>query len=182
MNKKTIEILKNLEKTKEKYWCVSKEVGAFLNQLIKNSKFKKIFEIGTSIGYSGIWLADALTSNKGTLYTIESHKERFELARENFKKSGLKNIKQIFGHAPEKIPATLKNLDMVFLDATKYEHISYFEKIENKIKKGGLIITDNINSHHKDLAPFISYLQAQKNWSTIILDIDKGISISQKTC
>ena len=170
-----------LLKSQESFWNISPEVAIFLNLLIKDRSFQKVLEIGSSNGYSGIWLAEALSKTNGKLYSIESHKKRFTLAKENFQKSGLSShITQIFGHAPEDIPLAPKFFDMAFFDATKYEHQSYFEKIENRIKKGGLIITDNAISHKKELSTFFKTLESKKNWKSELLNIGTGLHISQK--
>src|SRR3990167_5522411 len=152
MQTKLQKLLRSLEKTRHLYWNIDRQTGQFLNLLIRERKFKTVLEIGTSNGYSALWLAEALTHNKGRLYTIESHKvDRYQLALKNFGKSGLKNIAPILGHAPQVIPKTPRIFDMAFLDATKYETIDYFKAIEKRIKKGGLIVTDNANTHKKSL-------------------------------
>lgn len=174
-------LLKSLEKYSKDFWNINKNTGAFLNLLIKDRNIKIALEIGTSNGYSGIWLAEALSHTNGHLYTIESHKDRHLLAWKNFKKSKLNNfISPILGHAPETIPIYPKYFDLAFFDATKYEHVNYFHALKNRIKKGGLIITDNINSHKKDLLPYIKTVSRSKNWLSIKLDIGTGLLISLK--
>lgn len=174
-------LLRSLEKTRHLYWNIDRQTGQFLNLLIRERKFKTVLEIGTSNGYSAIWLAEALTHNKGHLYTIESHKQdRYNLALENFKKSGLKNITAIVGHAPQTIPKNPHNFDMAFLDATKYETVDYFNAIEKRIKKDGIIVTDNIDTHKKDLLPFMKTLKNSRKWTSAILNIGSGLMISQK--
>lgn len=175
-------LLKSLSKTREKYWNISPKTGQFLNFLISEKKPKNVLEIGTSNGYSGIWIAEALSHFNGHLYTIESHKkERFHLAQKNFEQSGLSPyITSILGHAPEAIPPKPKYFDLVFLDATKYEHLDYFQALENRLKKGGMIITDNINSHKKDLAPYLKAIKKNKSWHNYHLNIGTGLMISSK--
>lgn len=176
------DLLKNLEKTREKYWNITPETGLFLNLLIKDRKYKKILEIGTSNGYSGIWLAEGLKATNGHLYTVESHKkERFNLATENFKKAGLsKYITQILGHAPEDIPKTPRKFDLAFFDATKYEHIDYFNTLKTRIKKGGIIVTDNINSHEKELAEYRRAVTKNPQFHSVKLDLGTGLLLSYR--
>lgn len=181
MQTKLKPLLRYLEKIRHLYWNINRPTGQFLNLLIREFKFKTVLEIGTSNGYSAIWLAEALTHNKGHLYTIESHKQdRYNLAIENFKKSGLKNITAIVGHAPQVIPQQPRIFDMAFLDATKFETIDYFKAIEKRIKKDGIIVTDNINTHKKDLLPFMETLKNSRDWASTILNIGSGLMISQK--
>lgn len=177
-----LQLLKELEKTREKYWNISPETGLFFNLLIKERKYLTVLEIGTSNGYSGIWLASALKATKGHLYTIESHKkERFHLAAENFKKAKLtKHITQILGHAPEAIPAKPRFFDLAFFDATKYEHIDYFNALKNRIKKGGMIITDNINSHEKELTEYLKAVKKNPDFLSIKLNLGTGLLLSYR--
>lgn len=182
MQEKTKTTLLELEKTASKYWNITREVGQFLNLLIKDRKYKKVLEIGTSTGYSALWIAEALSHNKGHLYTIESHqKERAKLAKENFKKSGLAaHITLIEGHAPEAIPSSPKHFDLIFLDATKYEYPQYFAVLKNRLKKGGMIIADNAESHKKELKEYRKLLENSPNFENFHLKIGSGLMVSIK--
>lgn len=175
--------LKSLQKTIDIYWNIGEHSGQFLNLLIKTFKSKKVLEIGTSNGYSGIWIAEALAENKGHLYTIESHKkERFGLATNNFKKAKLsKNITQILGHAPEAIPSFPKFFDLILMDATKYEYCDYLNALISRTKKNSIIIADNIISHEKDLKKFAKIIASLKNFQTFKLNIGKGLLLSIRT-
>jgi len=187
MKSKVKSLLKELEKTREKYWNIDPEVGLLLNQIIQHQNYKSVLEIGTSNGYSGIWLAEGLSKTGGHLYTIESNLKgksgmpgRFYLAKENFKKAGLSTyITQISGHAPGAIPKKPLKFDLAFFDATKFEYPTYLSALAARIKKGGLIIADNINSHKKELAPYTKKIAALKNFKTTHLNIGTGLLISQ---
>ncbi|MFA5947509.1 MAG: class I SAM-dependent methyltransferase [Candidatus Gracilibacteria bacterium] len=182
MDNKIKSLLLELEKTSHIYWNIPRETGLFLNILAKTIKAKNILEIGTSNGYSGIFLAEAMSKTSGHLYTIESHKkERFYLAQKNFKTSGLsKYITQVLGHAPEAIPSHPKHFDMIFLDATKFEYIKYLEEIIPRTKKESIIIADNINSHRKSLLPYIKKIRSLKSFSTFLYPLGSGILVSVK--
>ena len=175
-------LLKELEKTREDFWNITPEVGEFIYNLILDREYRSVLEIGTSNGYSGLWLASALEKTGGTLYTVESNKKkRWPLAQENFQKSGLNNIVSILGHAPEAIPDNPKSFDLAFFDATKFEHTSYFEHIQNRINKGGIIISDNINSHREVMQKYIDHINSQKNWQSQEFSLGTGLLISQFT-
>jgi len=182
-------LLNKLALTRETFWNIHEEVGEFLNLLIISQKYKTVLEIGTSNGYSGIWLAEALSQVAKTsktksphLYTIESNlKKRFPLATENFKKAGLsKYITQILGHAPEVIPKTPHKFNLAFFDATKYEHILYWNAVKHRINKGGTIIVDNITSHKEALKNFTKEVQKDKSFTTITLPLGTGLLIAVK--
>lgn len=204
-------LLKSLEKTAGEYWNVCPETGQFINLIIKDRGCRTVLEIGTSNGYSGIWIAKALKytdAKKNTatcvansdsmgkftatphpatpiLYTIESNKERFNLAKENFKKCGLnKYVMQMLGHAPEDFPVCFPRgipfLDLVFFDATKSEHLGYFKAVAPYVKKGGLIIADNVISHRKDLTPYLNAIKSSRAWRSIKLKLGNGLLVSKK--
>ncbi len=180
MNNEINQLLKDLEKTRQTFWNITPEVGEFLANLIIEHNFQTVLEIGTSNGYSALHLARALTKTGGHLYTIESNlKKRFPLAQETFAKSGLTNITLILGHAPEAIPKTPEKFDLAFFDATKKEHLKYFQTLENRINKGGYIITDNIHSHPEALAPFIETIKKTPNWQTTELPLGTGLLLAK---
>ncbi|MBU1151659.1 O-methyltransferase [Patescibacteria group bacterium] len=173
-------ILNKLEKTQKQFWNISREVGIFLHTLIKETKIKKILEIGTSNGYSAIWMASALKETGGHLYTMESNKRiRYPLALQNIQAAGLQEqITAILGHAPQDLPTLPKTFDLIFLDATKHEHLSYLEALLPRTRKGSIIITDNALSHQKELSPYLKAVQTNPKLKTSILNIGTGLAIS----
>jgi len=206
MDKKILKLLNELDKTRGDFWNISKETGVFLNTLIRTSNIKKILEIGTSNGVSAIYMAEALkekakllkkkssakSSTKPTsirsqktfhLYTIESNfKLRFPLATANFAKAKLEPyITQILGHAPEVIPTKPQYFDLIFLDATKYEHVDYLKAIISRTRKGSIIITDNAISHKEALTPYFKAISKLKNFQTNLVEIGSGLLISVGT-
>ena len=81
---KTEEVLSSLEKTRTEFWNLDRECANFLNTLIKINNSKNVLEIGTSNGYSGIWILEALKETKGKFTTIEFWEKRQSVARKNF--------------------------------------------------------------------------------------------------
>ncbi len=183
MQKKISQLLISLEKTNKIFWNISRETGQFLNLLVKELRCKKILEIGTSNGYSGIWLAEALSHSGGHLYTMESHaKGRHALGRETFKKSGLnKYITHLLGHAPEAIPAHPKIFDLIFLDATKEEYVKHFTALKNRVKKNGILIADNLHSHKEALKDFIKAIKSEPSWKVTELNLGTGLLVGVKS-
>jgi len=99
MNEKSLNVLKELEKTSTDFWNIAPETANFLNMLIKISNSKNAVEVGTSNGYSGVWLAKALKVTGGKLTTIEYYEKRIALALENFKKCEVDEIKKRRNHS-----------------------------------------------------------------------------------
>lgn len=176
-------ILTELEAVREDgnpTWNISRDTGIFLNTLLRKIQPKRALEIGTSTGYSGMWIAEALSHHDGKLITVESHDGRFEQAQINFSKSGLTNITQVAGHAPEILEQIEGTFDFMFFDATKYEHISYFETLEKRLNPGGVIITDNVLSHAEELKPYRELLESKPTFQSCIIPIGTGLMMSVK--
>lgn len=87
-DKTTQNTLIELEKTQHQFWNISRVTAEFLYSLIRTQKSKNVLEIGTSNGYSGIWLGKAVKSTGGHLTTIEFYDKRLDIAKENFKNAG----------------------------------------------------------------------------------------------
>lgn len=195
MNQDIFKVLERLEEVpgrKEKFWNVPRETGNFLNMLVRASGARKVLEIGTSNGYSGLWFAEALSHTGGKLYTVESHRERFELARKNVEEAGAENVvRQIFGHAPEIFsqPDFLDlmaedggagEFDLVFLDATKMEYRSYLDAVEPLLRKDGLLVADNVVSHRDELENFFAAVQKNREFRSVTLPLGSGLLVALK--
>ncbi len=176
------EVLTNLEKTQKDFWNISRASANFLNMLIKISGAKNVVEVGTSNGYSGIWIAGALKETGGHLTTIEYYEKRILPARENFKKCGVEDIITIKqGSACDVLKTLDGEFDFAFIDANKGEYIKYFDLIDPKLKKGGIITADNITSHPKKVAPFVEKIKSDPNYQVEILDLPGGMLVAYKT-
>ena len=118
--------------------------GRFLSIITKLIKPKKILEIGTYTGYSAICMAEGLIEN-GIIHTIDINEELVSIQNKYFAKSKCNNsIIQHVGDARNIIKSINEKFDLVFLDADKENYIEYYELIIEKVKKGGLIIADNV--------------------------------------
>jgi caffeoyl-CoA O-methyltransferase len=114
---------------------------ALLSHLIKPSA---ILEIGTFTGYSALCLAEGLQED-GKLYTIDINEELEDMVRSYISEAGFDNkIQQIIGNALTVIPSLSHTYDIVFIDADKVNYSNYFDLVIEKVKKGGLIIADNV--------------------------------------
>lgn len=188
MDQKVEKILRELESPhldEAPFWNVPPATGVFLNSLVGLVKAQKVLEIGTSNGYSGICLAEALSHTDGVLYTVESHQKRFAMAKENFAKSGLeKFIRQVPGHAPEILYEKEREWDwlwdLVFIDATKMEYQSYAEFLVGRVRSGGLIIADNAVSHGREMKGYLDFVNSHPDLRTVVLPFDKGVALSVK--
>jgi len=177
----SLEVLRELEKTSVDFWNISPATGNFLNMLIRISGSKNVLEVGTSNGYSGIWLAKALKVTGGKLTTVEYYQKRIDLALDNFKKCGVADIITVKQGSACVVLETLEDeIDFAFIDANKGEYVKYFDIINLKLKKGAIIACDNITSHPEKVASFVDKIQADPNYQVEILDLPAGLLLAYK--
>ena len=188
-NNDTQKVLLELEKTRKEFWNIDRSTANFLNMLIKIHNSKNVLEIGTSNGYSGIWLADALRHTGGKLTTIEFWDKRRSVAMDNFKKCGLDEIIDarigsallILDEMRSEVEQGRGELfDLVFVDANKLEYIEYFHRIDPLLKSGGIIAADNTISHAKKVEPYLKALLEHPSYQNQMLNFDAGLFLSFK--
>lgn len=184
-DKNTVETCLELEKTIQDFWNVDRPSANFLNMMIKIKGAKSALEIGTSNGYSAIWLAHALKETGGKLVTLEYWEKRSSLAIENFKRAGVEDIITVItGDAIEILKDMKENkshkFDFIFVDANKAEYIEYFNSYDSLLEVGGIIISDNILSHYKKTKDFVETIMNNPNYQSQILNFEAGMMMSVK--
>ncbi|MEZ4859491.1 MAG: O-methyltransferase [Flavobacteriaceae bacterium] len=118
--------------------------GRVLSMLSKIIQPKNILEIGTYTGYSALCLAEGMQKN-GVLHTIDMNEELFDFQRKYFDKSGYgEQIIQHLGNALDIVPTLSENFDLVFIDADKSNYPNYLEILVPKLKRGAVILSDNV--------------------------------------
>ena len=167
----------------------------FLHLIIKISNIKKILEIGTFTGLSGLTMSLSLPSH-GNLVTLDKDAERNKIASNFFKKAKQENkINTIIGSALESI-SNLKDkeqkFDLVFIDADKENYKNYYEKSLDLIEKNGLIIVDNVLWHgevvdtkKRDklttvIKEFNIYVNKDKRTENLIIPVGDGLTVCRK--
>jgi predicted O-methyltransferase YrrM len=127
--------------------------GRFLSMISKLTQPKNILEIGTYTGYSALCLAEGLQSD-GKLITIDPNEETNVVASKYFQRSDyFKQIELKAGDATKIIPTLSQTFDIVFIDADKRNYALYFDLVIEKVRKGGLIIADNVLWSGKIVVP-----------------------------
>jgi len=166
--------------------------GRILSMISKIINPKDILEIGTYTGYSAICIAEGI-SNEATIDTIDKNEELEDIQNKYFKKSGFRDqIKQHIGNALEIIPTLDKKFDLVFIDADKSNYCNYFNLVIGKMKKGGIILSDNVlwsgkvvekldkkDIDTKALLEYNRLLNKDPRVETVLLPIRDGLSISR---
>ena len=123
---------------------VDAEVGALLRVLASSIGARRVLEIGTAIGYSGLWLAGALPAD-GMLLTMEIDPEHARVARENFARAGVASrTSVIVGDAQRMIAKVAGPFDLIFQDGDKHLYVPLLDRLVELLRPGGLLVTDNI--------------------------------------
>jgi predicted O-methyltransferase YrrM len=163
-------------------WNVAPREGVFLHDLIVKVRAKHALEIGTSNGYSGIWIAAGLRETGGHLLTLEIHPGRAQLAQENFRAAGVENIVTLkLCDALEEIPHLQGPFDFVFIDAWKRDYVKYLHMVLPMVPAGGVIVAHNVTDLRDQLQDFIHEVQTNPQLKTSIENPGPGgFSVSYK--
>lgn len=155
--------------------------GRLLRLLTEAVGAKRVVEIGTSTGESGIWFALALRTTGGHLYTHEIDPGRAKVAESNFKKAGVdKFITVILGDAHETVKQHKEPIDVLFLDADKEGYIDYLNKLMPLLRPGGLIIAHNMNTRQADPKYVEAITKDPKLETTFLLMEGTGVGVTLK--
>ena len=209
LNEGNTEFLDNLEAeaNRDNIPIIRKSMQRFLKLMLELKKPKNILEVGTAVGFSAILMAQYSQSDCH-ITTIEKYEKRIPVAKENFLKSGFNDkITLIEGDAKDILNELLENengddkfagrYDMIFMDAAKGQYINFLPNAVKLLKKGGVLITDNVlqddtviqskftvvrrdRTIHKRMREYIRALMQSDELTTDILQLGDGISVSVK--
>jgi predicted O-methyltransferase YrrM len=177
---------------------VDAEVGALLQVLARAAGARRILEIGTAIGYSGIWLARALPPG-GLLLTMEMNAERAREARGNFERAGVADrTSVIVGDAQRMLAKVAGPFDLIFQDGDKIQYEPMLDRLVHLLRPGGLLVTDNVlwdgevvpgfsPSPHRDandtraIAAYNERINAHPMLMTATVPLRDGLAIAVRT-
>ena len=189
-----LSLMDEISRQKFGYYSISRDCGKFLKILLQiyaqPKDFVNVVEVGTGVGYSALWLAKGLidASGAGKVFTIEKNSRRAEAAESNLKKAskieGLERITDyieiIYGDATNQIDRLDVEVDFAFIDGAKDEYLKYLTSIFPKLEVRGIVTAHNTISHRERMEDFINEITNPEKWSTVILPIDAGLSVSVK--
>src|SRR3954452_1409079 len=178
--KKILEALDQARKG-QRYANVSPADGRLLRQLTEAVGAKRVVELGTSTGESGLWFALALRKTGGHLYTHDLDAGRIAVARENFKRAGVEElITLIEGDAHETVKQQTEPIDVVFIDADKPGYPDSLQKLLPLVRPGGLILAHNMRRPPPD-PRYIEAITTNPDLVTSFLLMDgAGIGVTLK--
>ena len=155
---------------------ITRDTGEFLAVLVRATVARRILEIGTSNGYSTLWLAEAARAIGGSVTTVEYAEYKIGLARVNFERSGLASvIDLVHDDAGRLLERTDEGAyDLVFLDSERPEYSGWWPQIRRVLRRGGLLVVDNATSHVEQMAPFVALVEADEAFVTVLVPIGNG--------
>ena len=177
-------VLAELEAKGDDVLNVPRKDGEFLNLLIKVARAKNVLELGTSHGYSAIWIGFGLEETQGKLTTLEIRAERVKLATENVNRAGLSHrIALRGGDAHELLPKLEGPFDFAFLDADKSGCVDYFSKLfPKKLTPGGLIVVHNAIQKRDAMKDYLDLIGKHPEFDSVILSLtmNDGFAVSYR--
>ncbi|GAA3230862.1 class I SAM-dependent methyltransferase [Streptomyces thermocoprophilus] len=154
---------------------ITHDTGVLLTVLLRNGRCRDVLEVGTSNGYSTLWLAHAVGA-EGHVTTVERAPHKRAMAEENFRRSGLApRIRQIAGDAGEFLASSASGAyDFVFLDSERGEYAGWWPDLWRVLRPGRLLVVDNAVSHADELKDFVRLVEGTEGCVSSLLPVGKG--------
>ena len=157
---------------------VEPETAELLGVLVRATRARRVLELGTSNGYSTIWLADAVEAAGGAVTSVEIDPARTALARANLDRAGL-TAELVTGDAAETLRVSGDGVwDVVFLDAERPAYAGYWPELLRVLRPdGGLLAIDNVLSHAAEVAAVTALIEAEPAVTTVLIPIGAGVRL-----
>jgi predicted O-methyltransferase YrrM len=155
---------------------ITHDTGEFLAVLVRATVARRVLEIGTSNGYSTLWLASAAQAIGGAVTTVEFSDYKIALATKNFARSGLASfIASVQDDAGRVLEGMVDSaVDFLFLDSERPEYPGWWANLRRVLCPGGLLVVDNAASHPQEMAPFVALVQADPIFTTSLVPVGNG--------
>ena len=156
-----------------------------LRILVESRNAQRGVEVGSSTGFGAINMGMAFERTGGHLFTLEIDTEAVKACRDNVAKMGLeKSVTCVEGDALKTLPALEGEYDFAFIDAVKKDYFKYFKLIEPKLKKGAVIVADNVIKSADAMKDYLDYVQTSPDYETVIIRASEekgdGMAITYK--
>lgn len=163
---------------------ITRDTGEFLSVLVRATLARRVLEVGTSNGYSTLWLAEAARAIGGAITTVELSEYKLGLASVNFERSGLAPfIALIHDDAGRLLQRSAQGaFDFIFLDSERPEYPGWWPQIRRVLRPGGMLVVDNAISHAAEMAAFLALVKADGLFATSLVPIGKGEFVAVKAC
>jgi predicted O-methyltransferase YrrM len=163
---------------------LERSTAELIRMLVLCSQRKRVLEIGTSNGYSAIYLASTLQEISGAspLVTIEKNPAKAEAAKQNFERAGVADfIDPRVGSATDIVRELSGPFDCVFFDADRISAPEQLQVLLPKLTSDALLLTDNVLSHPHEVAAYLKACEQLPDFSTAVIEIGKGLHIARRS-
>lgn len=160
---------------------ITPDTGQLLRILVRALRARRILEVGTSSGYSTLWLAWAATETGGHVITLERAADKIALARANFERAELApwiTIRE--GVALQTLASLDGPFDLIFLDADRPSYLAYADALLPMLKVGGLLVTDNVVSHAHELPAFLARVKNDPTLDSVTVPVGNGEELTYR--
>lgn len=156
------------------------DTAALLGVLIRAARARQILELGTSNGYSTIWLADAAEATGGRVVSVDLDAARTALARVNLVAAGVIERVELRSEDAAHTLAGSRDAawDFVFLDAERPAYVGYVRDLVRSVAPGGLIAVDNVRSHADELGEFTALIEAEARLTQTVVPVGAGLRVA----
>jgi predicted O-methyltransferase YrrM len=153
------------------------ETARTLSVLVRATGARRVLELGTSNGYSTLWLADAVAETGGRVTTVEVEPERVRMARENFARAKLQHLIDVrVEDAAETLAGSPDGAwDFIFLDAERPHYVAYWPDLVRSLRLFGLLVVDNVVSHADQVAEFSALVQRTSGITSALVPVGAGV-------
>ena len=162
--------------------AVGYETALFLNALAKSARSKIILELGTSYGYSTVFLAEAAKANDGLVISLEIHPDKVTFAQQKIAEAGLSDFVEFRkGDALEILAGSSESFDLVLLDIWKRFYLPCFELFYPKLSPGAWVIADNMlhpPEFKPEAAAYRKRIRETQSFDSVLIPIGSGIETS----
>lgn len=158
---------------------LDRETAALVSMLARGSQARSALEIGTSNGYSTIWLAWSVRTSGGRVTTLDRRAEKQAMARENLARAGLADVVEFqVGDATELVRRLPGPYDFVFFDADRVTAPQQLQLLLPKLSARVFLLADNALSHPGEIAAYLAALQALPQFTHLVVPVGKGLSVA----
>lgn len=166
--------------TVDRLCAVSPETGRFLALLAATVPSGALLEIGTSGGYSTLWLALAARVRGQCVQSFERSAAKLSIARDTFARSDVTDIINVTEGDVRNFLPDCRAVAFCFIDHEKSQYIECYEMLMPNLVAGAIIAADNIHSHEEALAPFVDHVIADSRVDAVVIPIGKGVLLVRK--
>jgi caffeoyl-CoA O-methyltransferase len=178
MNKTSMDFRKNfLDNFPKNSLSTAPGDAIMLRILVESRSARRGIEVGAASGYGAINMGIGFERTGGHLYSLEIDPKAVDETRANLAKVGLeKTVTVMEGDALQTLAKLTGEFDFIFIDAAKQQYLSYLKAVESKLKKGAVVVADNVIKSERHMKDFLAYIQNSPDYETVIIrsSMDKG--------